>query len=242
MKTKQVVLLRVGIDSGSGGMLGPIFADGTFEFIPIDARRDRLGRTYGNTLGRHGRKLIEYFRGAHKERMRDAFLHFDPEFETFTYGDPTSLKQGLKNLSRGDVLAFYAGLEGWGDCDAPQGLYIVGYFIVECAGKYSDLKRDGILDLFSKNWHMLNESEQERFDKLVLVKGGYNSRLLNKAVKISANEKGQDGGGHPVFVLDPKVQRHFGTFTELNAIQRSNPRWVKSEFCKKATAFLQTLK
>ena len=57
---KQVVLLRVGIDSGSGGMLGPIFDDGSFEFIPIDADRDCLGRTYATTSGRHGRKLIEY--------------------------------------------------------------------------------------------------------------------------------------------------------------------------------------
>ena len=31
----QVVLLRVGIDTGSGGILGPLFSDGSFEYIPI---------------------------------------------------------------------------------------------------------------------------------------------------------------------------------------------------------------
>ena len=31
----QVVLLRVGIDTGSGGIHGPLFADGSFEYIPI---------------------------------------------------------------------------------------------------------------------------------------------------------------------------------------------------------------
>ena len=31
----QVVLLRVGIDTGSGGILGPLFSDGLFEYIPI---------------------------------------------------------------------------------------------------------------------------------------------------------------------------------------------------------------
>lgn len=31
----KVALLRVGIDSGSGGMDGPLFADGTFEYLPI---------------------------------------------------------------------------------------------------------------------------------------------------------------------------------------------------------------
>ena len=103
------------------------------------------------------------------------------------------------------------------------------------------MKRKALLKLFSKNWHILNESKQERFDKLILVKGGRGSRLLTKAVKISADEKGIDTGGHPVFVLDPKMQRHFGTFTELNAIQRSIPRWVKPEFCGKALSFLRNL-
>ncbi len=237
----QVVLLRVGIDSGSGGMLGPIFADGSFEFIPIDADRDLLGRTYGNTQGRHGRKLVEYFPDGRKQKMRNAFMHFDPEFDTFTYGDPTAPKQSLKSLNRGDALVFYAGLQGWGGCKTPPGLFIVGHFIIECAGTYADMKQKGLLNLYSKNWHILNEKEPERFAKLILVKGGRGSRLLKKAVKISADEKGTDSGGHPIFVLDSKMQRHFGTFTELNAIQRSTPRWVKPRVCERTLAFLRTL-
>jgi Nucleotide modification associated domain 3 len=35
----QVVLLRVGIDSGRGGIQGPLLDDKSFEFIPIDDRR-----------------------------------------------------------------------------------------------------------------------------------------------------------------------------------------------------------
>jgi len=54
---------------------------------------------------------------------------------------------------------------------------------------------------------------------LVLINGGTGSRLLEKAVKIGANEK--DRGGHPVFVLDPKLQKDFGKFTELNAIREA---------------------
>ncbi|MGA2853551.1 MAG: hypothetical protein ABSE90_05425 [Verrucomicrobiota bacterium] len=138
----KVVLLRVGIDSGSGGMQGPIFAGETFEFIPINSERgDRLGRTYGNTSGRHGRKMIEYFFGAHKERMRNAFLHFDPEFKTYTYGDPTRPKQSLKRLAHGDWLVFYAGLKGWGDCRTAPGLYIIGFFVVEDAGFHPNKKQ-----------------------------------------------------------------------------------------------------
>ena len=53
----KVVLLRIGIDSGAGGIHGPLFADGTFEYIPIPDGQAVDERTYGNTVGRHGRKL-----------------------------------------------------------------------------------------------------------------------------------------------------------------------------------------
>ena len=35
----QVILLRVGIDTGSGGIHGPLFKDGTFEYIPIQDKK-----------------------------------------------------------------------------------------------------------------------------------------------------------------------------------------------------------
>ena len=57
----KVAMLRIGIDTGSGGIHGPLFRDGSFEYIPIpDGRRDDE-RTYGNTAGRKGTKLVEYF-------------------------------------------------------------------------------------------------------------------------------------------------------------------------------------
>ena len=247
---RQIVFLRVGIDTGSGGMLGPIFADGSFEFIPIDADCDRLRRTYGNTPGRHGRKLIEYFPSRLKEKMKGSFLHCDPEFDTFTYGDPTAPKQTLRNLRCGDLIVFYAGLQGWGDCATPPALYIVGYFVVEYAGTYNDLKHEGVLKPFAKNWHILNRDlkgrwigrKRKRWVDLVLIKGGQGSRLLRRAVRISADEKAIDRGGHRVFVLDPNMQKHFGNFTKLNAIQRSTPRWVKPQFCMKAAAFVLALR
>jgi hypothetical protein len=38
---RQVVLLRVGVDAGCGGIQGPLFADGTFDFVCIpDTRPD----------------------------------------------------------------------------------------------------------------------------------------------------------------------------------------------------------
>ena len=59
VEAMQVVLLRVGIDTGSGGIHGPLFRDGSFEYIPIWDRFGGRGvdeRTYGNTLSRKGLK------------------------------------------------------------------------------------------------------------------------------------------------------------------------------------------
>ncbi len=60
----KAVLLRIGIDTGCGGIHGPLFKNGSFEYIPIPDMANGEGiddRTYGNTEGRHGSKLIEYF-------------------------------------------------------------------------------------------------------------------------------------------------------------------------------------
>src|ERR1035441_7117514 len=97
----QVVLLRVGIDTGSGGIHGPLFSDGSFEFIPIPDRFRGEGtdkRTYGNTSGRGGRRLVDYFPEARRERVFDQSVHADPEFKTFTYGDPTRSNASLGQL------------------------------------------------------------------------------------------------------------------------------------------------
>jgi len=106
----NVVLLRVGIDTGCGGIAGPIFDDRRFEFLPITSDHHVRGRTYGKLSGRHKRKLIEYFPERLQAKMRDCFVHDDPEFNTYTYGDPTRPKQSLRKLQNGDLLVFYAGL------------------------------------------------------------------------------------------------------------------------------------
>ncbi len=94
----KVALLRVGIDSGSGGSQAPLFQDGSFEYIPIPHGFGVDERTYGNPLGRHGRFLADYFSPALRARLNDASMHVDPEFAAFTYGDPTPPKAGLRHL------------------------------------------------------------------------------------------------------------------------------------------------
>jgi hypothetical protein len=190
----KVVMLRVGIDSGSGGIQGPLFKDRTFEFIPIPNNKNEgqtamnpgERRAYGNTIGKHGRPLIEYFPESRQPKMRCQSIHADPEFETFTYGDPTRPKSSLRLLEEGDMLIFYCGLEGWGfECD--PALYLMGYFEILKAGIAAYFDPNAIRDLFSNNFHVMHQDlfkEQEH--QLVLVKGSGESRLLNKAVLISS--------------------------------------------------------
>ena len=149
----NIVLLRIGIDTGCGGIHGPLFADGTFEYVPIPDGHAIDERTYGNTLARHGRKLIDYFPASMRNRMADQPMHVDPEFDTFTYGDPTTPKAGLRHLRPGDLLVFYCGLRGWDFASVPA-LYIMGFFEVERAGKATEFTASELDLLFSRNFHV----------------------------------------------------------------------------------------
>lgn len=239
----QVVLLRVGIDTGSGGIHGPLFSDGSFEYIPIPDRFRGKGvdtRTYGNSRSRRGQPLVEYFSEARREKMFDQPMHFDPEFETFTYGDPTPPKASLRRLTEGSLLVFYAGLKGW-NLECPPALYIIGYFEVARAGLATSYSRAEVARMFRNNFHVMHrEVFQEQKERLVLVKGNANSRLLRKAVRISS--LGKDRNGHALQRLAPELQRTFGGFSGKTSIQRSPPRWVVPDFAMRATKFVLSLR
>jgi hypothetical protein len=239
----QVVLLRVGIDTGSGGTHGPLFIDGSFEYIPIPDRYGGKGvdkRTYGNTRGKGGRRLVDYFPEARREKILAQSVHFDPEFETFTYGDPTRPKASLRQLSEGSLLVFYAGLKGW-NFDCPPALYIIGCFEVARAGLAASFSRAELRRMFPNNLHVMHSGVfKDQKDRLVLVKGNANSRLLKKAVKISS--VGTDRNGRPLHRLAPEMQAVFGGFAGNTSIQRSPPRWVVPEFTQRAAHFISALR
>jgi Nucleotide modification associated domain 3 len=239
----QVVLLRVGIDTGSGGIHGPLFSDGSFEYIPIPDRFQGKGvddRTYGNSRGRNGQTLVNYFPEARREKLFDQSIHFDPEFETFTYGDPTTPKASLRRLSEGSLLVFYSGLKGW-DFDCPPALYIIGYFEIARAGLATSYGHVELARMFRNNFHVRHgEVLEDQKERLVLVKGNTNSQLLGKAVKISS--VGTDRNGRPLQRLGPEMQRVFGGFAGNTGIQRSPPRWVAPDFTRRAAEFVLSLR
>lgn len=221
-------------------MHGPLFRDGTFEYIPIPDGSGKDKRTYGNTAGRHGEKLVEYFPEARKAKVANQSIHFDPEFATFTYGDPTSPKAGLRNLERGDMLIFYCGLEGW-DFECEPALYLMGYFEIVAAGRASDFNSNERENLFGANFHVRHRQifKQQRRE-LVLIKGGERSRLLRRSKKISTT--GQDRTGKPLKVLSPEMQEVFGDFNGRISFQRSPTRWVDRNYTAQAAEFVRLLR
>jgi hypothetical protein len=234
----NVVLLRVGIDTGSGGIHGPLFEDGSFELLPIPDIFGLDERTYA-VSGRYGRPLTAYFPPSRRERMAVQSMHVDPEWETFTYGDPSIPKSGLQRLEPGDLLVFYCGLRR-GDREEAPALYLAGYFEVAVAGRASDFSPEQLHALFGRNMHVrhpaLFEVQRER---LVLVKGGAGSRLLSRAVRIS--EVGRTRTGRPLQVLSREIREVFGSMQGRLSIQRSPPRWVEPAFVERAAAFVRSL-
>jgi len=243
---RNAVLLRVGIDSGCGGIQSPLFADGSFEFVCIPDNKHVSVHKYGKVFGKNGRPHSDYFPARKQEAVAEQHIHLDPEFGTFTYGDPTTPKRSLQKLERGDYLIFYCGLQNWNEetgwrKDKAPALYLAGYFVVEHAGMATDFSQTALKRCFGKNFHVRYPSvfEKQR-DDLVLVKGGSGSRLLTKAHKISS--VGKDRAGKPLKVLSPQMQKVFGTFGGKISIQRSPPRWVEPKFVDKAIEFVNSLK
>ena len=242
---RKVVLLRVGIDSGCGGIQGPLFNDGSFDFVCIPDNKGVSVHTYGNMVGRDGRPHADYFAESRRKVMAMRHVHVDPEWETFTYGDPTPPKKSLRTLLPGDLLVFYCGLQKW---DADGGwnrehrpaLYLAGFFDVTFAGMAGDFDKKTLKTHFGNNFHVRYRTvfEQQK-DALVLVKGGPESRLFRRAYRISS--EGNDRSGKPLKVLSPAMQKVFGDFGGHVSIQRSPPRWLEPEFVDKAVRYLTEL-
>ena len=235
----KVAMLRIGIDSGAGGIQGPLFHDGTFDYVPIPDGFGIDERTYSNTTNLKPRKLIDYFPESRRVTMANQSIHFDPEFATFTYGDPTPPKAGLRNLEKGDMLIFYCGLEGW-DFSSEPALYLMGYFEVEFAAKPDDIGNKEMCRVFANNFHIRHQEVFERQrNELVLIKGAERSRLLKKAVRISV--MGRNRSGQPLKVLSPEMQKVFGSFNGRLSFQRSPTRWVDSAHVAHSAEFMRSL-
>ncbi len=213
----KAMLLRVGIDKGCGGALSPIFSDGSFEYIPIPESDPKTNesRTYQNTLGRTGKPLSDFL----PSKICQSKMHFDPEFETFTYGDPSKSKRKfLLKLEKNDLLVFYAGLTPYKNDKYPNALYIIGYFVVENVANFNELSKEDRLkffNLYSNNSHVKCGDLKD----LVIIEGNRRkSKLMGKSVLISSQKLNRIG--RPYHAVSPEIEKLLGI---KGSIQRSIP-------------------
>jgi hypothetical protein len=189
------LLLRVGIDKGTGGCLGPIFPDGTFEYIPIpETHPTSENDVYIKMKGRYGRALTEFM----PEKYWYCQPHHDPEFKTYTYGDPSFPKRKqLSELNPGDLLIFYAGLKSENSKENSR-LFVIGYFDIEKVydfkinqkSHYNSIFREVPNNAHSKIYFRLKELGIEYLDdNLIIIKGNSSrSKLFTKALPIGDND------------------------------------------------------
>lgn len=208
------MFLRIGIDKGTDGALGPIFEDGSFEYIPISEgdSQSKEDRTYKNTIGRSGKPLSTYL----PKQIGNKTMHFDPEFTTFTYGDPTSKRSYLLKLGTGDLLVFYAGLTPYQNNKYETALYIIGYFLIDQVIDFNSLSKKLIEDCYNtlpNNAHL--KRSYDTTDLVIIVGDKNRSKLLNKAIKISQLKLGK-----PYHAVSKKMEGLLGI---SGSIQRSIP-------------------
>jgi len=212
----KALLLRVGIDKGTDGVLAPIFSDGSFEFIPISENGHSIEkRTYQNTIGRKGRPFSDYL----PVNIWNKVMHYDPEFETCTYGDPTIKRKYLLKLQKGDILVFYAGLTPYNNGIHPEALYIIGYFMIDKVIDFNHLnnkEKAECFHLYNNNAHMKRGQDTE--DLVIVIGDKRKSKLLNRAILIS--EKKTDKAGKHYHAVSAKISDLLGI---SGSIQRSIP-------------------
>ncbi len=164
---RQVAIINVGM-STTGGIPGPLFEDGTFRFVPIRERKPgNLTPRYRN-LG-----LAEWVTDP------DDFTHYDPEFETMTFGDYERKIRvaSARKLQSGDFLFFFASLSTMEDRRkrCTTGFFLIGCFEIDRIIPYNEAKDS---PLTRNNAHI----RRTRDSGFSIWKGTSRSALLEFAV------------------------------------------------------------
>jgi hypothetical protein len=180
---RKALLLRVGIDRGAGGILAPIFPDGSFEYVPPpETVPTRSALTYATVPGRHVASLAAVL----PRRLARRRPHVDPDFDALVYGDPLPRKRSqLRKLNPGDLLVFYAELQ---PCPAEEGaprIFAIGWIEVACIHqlKRRDIARPDLQRRFGATAHFLRSPPDP---ELVLVEGGAEAAACCRAPSRSA--------------------------------------------------------
>ena len=177
------LLLHVAADTTYPGVVGPVFQDMSFEYLPINNTFGIEKRTYRHFAARnseYGRTLADFV----PSNIAILPVHFDPEFDHYTYGQhggDYARAQTLTKLKQGDILFFFASLapydlgfyERRDDCLRKHQLrkknkYVIGFFSVQGVAQVYVLKSDPRLALTLIS--LLEEGEPHLTSELEILK------------------------------------------------------------------------
>lgn len=156
------VLLHIAADTTNPGVVGPVFGNMNFEFLPISNTFGVETRTYYDFPARnteYGRTLADFL----PSDVAKLCVHPDPDFIRFTYAEPvigSPKNRALLRLEKGDILFFFASLAPY-DSDVyksrdtllkncqtgKKNKYVIGFFTVQGVAQVFVLKSDPRLAL-----------------------------------------------------------------------------------------------
>lgn len=204
----RALAINVAANTTLPGFRGPVYPDGSFEYVPIPEREpiadSQAAPTYADLD-------LEFDVPA---SLHNRHVHHDPAFagihgaDRYTYGDEHGVKAGpISRLTADDWLFFYATLSSHATPDtvpddpghppaalswlsSDWGTYLIGCFRIHrvvTGEEYAALSEDA-RSVFAGNAHL----NRECFDARVLVAGAPESRLFERVVPLSTPEAGSE--------------------------------------------------
>ncbi len=184
----KICLVNVGANCTHRSLRSALFSNGSFEFIPIPdpcLNGTKQGLRYNQLPVSSDVEICELISKDYQNKC----AHYDPEFETYTYGDyPTchARAANLKRVSKGDYLFFFARLVPWnkGKFSSNARFAIIGFIEIEKI--FKDITRrppDHEFSQIANNAHVIRgEVNSFFYDGFWVFKGSPKSMKFSRAV------------------------------------------------------------
>jgi len=208
----KALLLSVGLDKQSAGAYGPIFEDGSFEYIPKPADNESAARvTYNKRLGRKRLPLAVYL----PRTLKNAAIDENPDFKAYRYHVDPSLQVFLRPLLRGDLLVFCAGLQPFHTDVYRTGLYIIGYFTAKDVVAIDDFAQVDEQIRSNQIVHSYAKSRDTPSETLVVGDDAH-SKLLDTAIPLANYVVNRDKGAGATFTSSDEMVEFIGLPGTIN--------------------------
>lgn len=228
------LLMRVGIDKTFGQYNAPINPEtNDYLYMPIPEDRHKfkanMTTSYSDIAPRFREWAVDNgFKADFPDHLQQRNCHLDPDFSCLTYGDQgTGRGNRVKQLAKGDFLAFFASFKPIKPCSHTLIYAIFGIMVIEKVVKVSDLSDEDfsrnahsrISDMNSEHLVVFAQPEKSgRFENAIPI-----GELRNSAYRVTNETLGAWGG---LKVKDGFIQRSVCPPWFSNASQFS--KWLQT--------------